>query len=85
MPKSGTMTSGSPTSASWRRRLLNGKLDNKIVGQSEGKRFMLTATDGSIVRFELGKLDATRNYLQWWLGQDLEDKGYIIFDVSRNV
>ena len=65
--------------------LLTSKIDNKIVAQSEGKRFLLTATDGSIVRFEIGKLDASRNYLQWWLGEDLIDKGYIIFDVSRNV
>lgn len=64
---------------------LNGKLDNKITSQSDGKRFVLTATDGSIVRFEVGKLDASRNYLQWWVGEDLIDKGYIIFDVSRNV
>ena len=43
----------------------------------------LEFTDGNKLRLLVGKLDASNNYVQFWVNG--EDKGYIKFTVSRNV
>ena len=66
-----------------------GALFSGIVGikvfDSGGIRkvaFMLDSINSSVV-LGFGKLNANQNYMQVWVND--VDKGYIIFDVSRNV
>lgn len=48
--------------------------------------FRMTDTDNHMIRIIFGRLNSTTNYVQFYGGDGaLIDKGYITFDVSRNI
>lgn len=60
------------------------QIDRNTVSNFIG--FRLTDTDNHMIRIIFGKLNATTNYVQFYGGDGaLIDKGYITFDVSRNI
>lgn len=60
------------------------QIDRNTVSNFIG--FRLTDNDNHMIRIIFGKLNATTNYVQFYGGDGaLIDKGYITFDVSRNI
>ena len=67
-------------------RILNGKstgTPGSVAGQEQ--TFTFTDASGAKLKIKVNKLDANTNMLQIWLGTNETDRGYIKFDVSRNV
>ena len=54
------------------------------VSDTTTQTLVFTADGGQKVRMTIAKLGDNRNYVQFWLGDTQVDRGYIIFDVSRN-
>ena len=55
----------------------------KLISGYQDKGFKIEFVDGHSFMAMVGKLDASNNYVQFWV--DGTDKGYIKFTVSRNV
>lgn len=71
---------------------INSKIGNiksiNISLNSGGVRVRLLSNEDYGFQIHVGKLDANRNYAQFWTGHGNDpfiDRGYLIFDTSRNV
>lgn len=87
---SGTLTPGTNATEATvfeKVRELTSDLTNKIKDNSQGGNeygdFVFTSDSGSWLRLLVGKLNATTNYVQFFI--DNVDYGYIAFTVSRNI
>lgn len=71
---------------SWERLALKSDIHsapNLSPTDTQTQRFTLTTDGGAKIEFVVSKLNSTQNYLQFFLNGT--DRGYLIFDVSRNI
>ena len=61
---------------------IGNQADFAMESDSNGIGLTWVDTSNNRLRMYIGKLDASNNYVQFWI--NTVDKGYIVFTVSRN-